>query len=116
MPSRISGPASWCAPQPTSDSAPVSVEEPQVERIERLTPSRYGSLSTAPALPPYLRQPFLAVKLTVTRLPASGWSWLKAILGARRVDKLLQMGSSFRITGICHHGSWVPTKQGGFIF
>lgn len=117
--------------EPQAESAPqtqsplirraVSAEEPQVERIERLTPSQMLPDRFQPRrlLPPYLRQPFFSGEIDCYKAASEWLELAKSDLGARaEVDKLLQMGSSFEDHGqiLPITGSWVPTKQGGFIF
>ena len=96
-------------------------EEPQVERIERLTPSQMLPDRFQPRrlLPPYLRQPFFSGEIDCYKAASEWLELAKSDFGARaEVDKLLQMGSSFEDHGqiLPITGSWVPTKQGGFIF
>ncbi len=117
--------------EPQAESAPqtqsplvrraASAEEPQVERIERLTPSQMLPDRFQPRrlLPPYLRQPFFSGEIDCYKAASEWLELAKSDLGARaEVDKLLQMGSSFEDHGqiLPITGSWVPTKQGGFIF
>lgn len=96
-------------------------EEPQVERIERLTPSQMLPDRFQPRrlLPPYLRQPFFSGEIDCYKAAGEWLELAKSDLGARaEVDRLLQMGSSFEDHGqiLPITGSWVPTKEGGFIF
>jgi hypothetical protein len=97
------------------------VEEPRVERIERLTPSQMLPDRFQPRrlLPPYLRQPFFSGEIDCYKAASEWLELAKSDFGARaEVDKLLQMGTSFEDHGqiLPITGSWVPTQQGGFTF
>jgi hypothetical protein len=99
----------------------AGIDEPQVERIERLTPSQMLPDRFQPRrlLPPYLRQPFFSGEIDCYKAASEWLELAKSDLGARaEVDKLLQMGSSFEDHGqiLPITGSWVPTNKGGFIF
>src|SRR3972149_11157215 len=96
-------------------------EEPQVERIERLTPSQMLPDRFQPRrlLPPYLRQPFFSGEIDCYKAASEWLELAKSDFGARaEVDRLLQMGSSFEDHGQIKPitGSWVPAHDGGFIF
>lgn len=100
--------------------APAS-EAPEVERIERLTPSQMLPDRFQPRrlLPTPLRQPFFSGEIDCYQAAEKWLEMTHSDTGARaEVDKLLLMGSSFEDHGQIKPitGSWVPTREGGFIF
>lgn len=118
--------------EPAQESAPVETtsplvrrppqsEAPQVERIERLTPSQMLPDRFQPRrmLPAPLRQPFFGGEIDCYQAAEKWLEMTRSDGGARaEVEKLLLMGSSFADHGQIKPitGSWVPTNQGGFIF
>jgi hypothetical protein len=99
----------------------VPAAEPQVERIERLTPSQMLPDRFQPRrlLPAAIRAAFFAGKLDCY---AAARAWLKLAetdAGAKaEVDRLLSMGHSFDAYGQIKPitGSWVVASDGGYIF
>lgn len=105
----------------TPDMADGSLEEPQVERIERLKPSQMMPDRFQPRrlLPPSLRVAFFSAKINCYQAAMEWLDMASSDAGIRQeVDRLLAMGSSFGEHGQIKSitGSWVPRPSGEYVF
>jgi len=97
------------------------IEEPQVERIERLPPSQMMPDRFQPRrlLPTELRRPFYAGQIDCYQ---AARQWLQMARNdpaiKAEVDRLLAMGSSFEEHGQIKPitGTWVETSDGAYLF
>lgn len=94
---------------------------PQVERIERLTPSQMIPDRFQPRrlLPAVLREPFFSGQIDCYQAAAQWLAMARTEAGIKiEVDALMAMGSSFEEHGQIKPitGSWVPATDGNFIF
>jgi hypothetical protein len=96
-------------------------EAPEVERIERLTPSQMMPDRFQPRrlLPTILRQPFYSGKIDCYQAAHQWLQMAKSDTGIQaEVDRLLSMGSSFEEHGQIKPitGTWSETGRGEYLF
>jgi len=117
-------PASDAQSQPPAEPAAskvVSMPSPQVERIERLTPSRMLPDRFQPRrlLPSALRADFFAGRIDCYQA-AERWLEIARHDNGHKavVDRLLAMGDSFEDHGQIKPitGSWAPASDGNYVF
>jgi hypothetical protein len=97
------------------------VEEPQVERIERLRPSQMMPDRFQPRrlLPPSLRQAFYSGRITCYQAAIDWLEMSKTDAGIHtEVERLLMMGSSFGEHGQIKSitGTWAANPAGEYVF
>lgn len=117
-------PAAETSPQETISPLvrrPAQIEEPRVERIERLMPSQMIPDRFQPRrlLPPVIRNAFFDGMVDCYKAAREWLDMSRTDPGIKaEVERLLQMGTSFDQHGQIKPitGAWMPTRDGQYLF